>query len=467
MGTRKHYRYTGIRPGKTSGIWYIGYTDWRGVRHQKSFTGSEANAAKLRRYILVEQDKIRNGLQTPPEAPKAVVTLYQLWEAFEADRRLKIDSGSMEEASLARCRNTYNALLEYDPALKSRRLDKIWSTDFEGFKIHRQERGFAAEGVNTNLRGLRTLFNFAVDQGFIDKSPLKGILLVKVPHSDVRYLNEDELRSLYFTLEHLDLSILFQRDGRDLVLFLLYTGSRVGEALFPTFTWANNGQDALHFHQTKTSSARSIPKGEQIKEILEGRKHEAGGPFRFDKYAVYKRVKWVFEQAGIENASPHTLRKTAGSLFYLATRDIFATSRFLGHSSVNVTEKHYAGLIQSLQVENYRAFEEVVNPDSLYIRYSTGNVEQSSVKPPDIAEPVFSSEKEDFSSRTPDAIRTRDLRLRRPLLYPAELPGLNTARNYISIPLTTQRNVRRWSALTQFYQGCFSFVCDFSRLKLF
>ena len=201
METRKRYRYTGVRPGKASGTWYVGYTDWRGVRHQTTFTGSEADAAKLRRSILVQQDKIKAGLEAPPDAPSKVVTLHQLWEAFEADRRLKIDSGSMEESSLSRCRNTYAALLEYDLPIKSRRLDKIKPADFQGFKIYRQERGFAAEGINTNLRGLRTLFNFPVNQGFIDKSPLKGVLLVKVAHSDVRYLNEDELRSLYFAIE--------------------------------------------------------------------------------------------------------------------------------------------------------------------------------------------------------------------------------------------------------------------------
>ena len=45
----------------------------------------------------------------------------------------------------------------------------------------------------------------------------------------------------------------------------------------------------------------------------------------------------------------------------MATRDIFATSRFLGHSSVIVTEQHYAGLIQSLQVEYSRKFEDALN----------------------------------------------------------------------------------------------------------
>ncbi len=371
-------RHTGVRPGKNAGTWLVDWYDWRGVRHQKSFRGSEADAAKLRRSILVEQDKIRNGLQAPPEAPSRVVTLHQLWEAFEQDRRLKIDSGSMSKGSLERNRNTYNALLEYDPGLKARRLEKIAETDFEGFKIYRQERGFAPEGVNTNLRGLRTIFNFAVRKEYLRKSPLADVLPVKVTKSDVRYLNEDERAALYFAIERLDLNDEFQKDARDLALFYLYTGCRLSEALVPNLTWANNGQNAVHFKQTKTSTARSISKGEMVKEILESRKHEPHGPFNFTKDQVYTRVKWLMRQACIEGASPHTLRKTAGSMFYLATRDIFAASRFLGHSSVRVTEQHYAGLIQSLQIENYQKFEEVMKGDSLYIRYSDPKDHQSS-----------------------------------------------------------------------------------------
>ena len=97
-----------------------------------------------------------------------------------------------------------------------------------------------------------------------------------------------------------------------------------------------------------------------MKAVLEGRKTIAGGPFHFNKDQVYKRVKWMFEQAGIKDSSPHTLRKTAGAWYYMATRDIFATSKFLGHSSVVVTGQHYAGLIQSLQVEYTRMFEDTL-----------------------------------------------------------------------------------------------------------
>ena len=126
-----------------------------------------------------------------------------------------------------------------------------------------------------------------------------------------------------------------------------------------------------------------------VKEILESRKHEPDGPFNFTKDQVYTRVKWLMRQACIEDASPHTLRKAAGSMFNLATRDIFATSRLLGHSSVRVTEQHYAGLIQSLQIENYQKFEEVMKGDSLYIRYLDIKPHQSPPINPQLKSPDF------------------------------------------------------------------------------
>ena len=81
---------------------------------------------------------------------------------------------------------------------------------------------------------------------------------------DGGYLNEDELGSLQFAVEHLKLSKHWRSDARDLTLFYLYTGCRLHEALVPNLAWANDGQNALNFRQLKTSGARSRPKGEQI-----------------------------------------------------------------------------------------------------------------------------------------------------------------------------------------------------------
>ncbi len=63
------------------------------------------------------------------------------------------------------------------------------------------------------------------------------------------------------------------------------------------------------------------------------------------------------EKANIKDAAVHTLRKTAGAIYYKTNRDIFATSKFLGHSSVIVTESHYVGLIQSMEIEYANKFD--------------------------------------------------------------------------------------------------------------
>ena len=60
-------------------------------------------------------------------------------------------------------------------------------------------------------------------------------------------------------------------------------------------------------------------------------------------------------------ATTHDLRRTAGAWYYMATKDIFATSRFLGHSSVKTTEASYAGLINSLKIEYAQQFESLLN----------------------------------------------------------------------------------------------------------
>ena len=55
----------------------------------------------------------------------------------------------------------------------------------------------------------------------------------------------------------------------------------------------------------------------------------------------------LFVKAKISDANLHTLRKTAGALLIQAGVDIYRVSKFLGHSSVKVTEQHYVDLLQS------------------------------------------------------------------------------------------------------------------------
>ncbi len=101
----------------------------------------------------------------------------------------------------------------------------------------------------------------------------------------------------------------------------------------------------------------------------------------------------------------------------MATRDIFATSRFLGRSSVKVTEQYYVGLIQGLQVENAQYFETAL---TVWLQYGC-NFGTKQDKSGPIGKnlltkknPLSLDEKTGIIRSGIDEIRTRDLRLDRP-----------------------------------------------------
>lgn len=357
MGRRRKYRYPGVRPGKNPGAYRIEYYDWDNTRRTKVFHGSESDAARLRRSIIAKVDRIKNGLELPPARKKQPITFSELWKKFYNDNQIKVDSGSLEQSSLNRYKFSVNALFDYDLSLENKLIAEIDWKDFEGFKIHRQSSDYSPEGINTNLRNMRAIFNYAVRKGHLKENPLKDVTFIKTTKRDVRYLNENEMKNLQTVLNKIDLNDEYQKDAHDLVIFYLYTGARASEALFPNFTWDCLNKDTVRFPNTKMNVERTIPLTDSVKTVLNSRIDIQGGPFQFDIFKVYKRTASIFKKAGIKDVSTHTLRKTAGAYYYIATRDIFATSRFLGHSSVKVTESHYVGLIQSLQQEYSKQFD--------------------------------------------------------------------------------------------------------------
>jgi len=69
------------------------------------------------------------------------------------------------------------------------------------------------------------------------------------------------------------------------------------------------------------------------------------------RQALFHIVKNIFQKVGIDQ-SPHVLRKTGGTIFYLASNgDLISTQMFLGHASP-VTTRRYIG-IPSQKIKEY------------------------------------------------------------------------------------------------------------------
>ncbi len=152
----------------------------------------------------------------------------------------------------------------------------------------------------------------------------------------------DELKSLYKSIEEAD-----DNSASDLVTFYVQTGARCSEILPPKFTWENVDLDRnLITLIGKRKKRRSLLLNELTLEVLQRRSY-LPHPFDYSPSQVSRILKKYYKLSNIENASVHTLRKTCGSLLIQNGMDIYRVSRWLGHSTVEVTTRHYVDLLNS------------------------------------------------------------------------------------------------------------------------
>jgi integrase len=138
---------------------------------------------------------------------------------------------------------------------------------------------------------------------------------------------------------------------RPLVIFMIYTGARIGEALW--LHWRNVDLTRHHvaFPQTKNGDARGIPLHERVVVALANLPHRDGEVFRradglpyerpkrADDTSAGSRIKKAFagacKRAKIDDFSPHGCRHTWATWHYTANRDIDALMRLGGWKSVD------------------------------------------------------------------------------------------------------------------------------------
>jgi integrase len=136
---------------------------------------------------------------------------------------------------------------------------------------------------------------------------------------------------------------------RLLVTFLLYTGARIGEALWLNWRQVDLGRGHVSFLKTKNSEARGVPLHQDVIVELANLKYREGEVFRKPNGQPYvrprsmtdtsagSRISTAFRRAcrraGIENFRVHDCRHTWATWHYAANRDLGALMRLGGWKS--------------------------------------------------------------------------------------------------------------------------------------
>ena len=205
--------------------------------------------------------------------------------------------------------------------------------------------------ININLRAIRSMFNWGFKREMFAKNPFLN--------SDIRQYNIPETDpEAYFTVEEVKLILKTLKAENEnmwrMVYFALETGGRVTELLALTGDDIDFEKARVLFRgsTTKSGQRRYVPLlPEAIEEV---KKWNIGSNKKIFHWAhrsnpalnfrnLLKRLNLWNTNNGTR--SFHTLRHTYASHLLMSGVNIFIVSRWLGHSSVKVTEKHYGHLI--------------------------------------------------------------------------------------------------------------------------
>jgi len=326
------------KKAKHQPTWISDYLDENGIRRRRRLHCTKSVAETKHGLILNEIEKRKMGLSNGDN----YITIKELFKKYI----LASEVDAKSPLTIERIRNVSDVFLRI---IGSKTLMfEITSEHIENFKQIRlsektpKKTYLTKSGLNVELRHLKALFNWAVKRGLLNHSPFIGVDMIKVEIKPVRFLTNDELTDLF-----IQLNLANDIDTVELFTFYLQTGARRSEALPPKFTWNNvDFNTRLILLNGKFGKRRTLPLSSSLYEILLSRKSYKH-PFDFTVYHASNMAEKYFKLANIENASLHTLRKTCGSILVQQGLDIYRVSKWLGHSSVAVTEKHYIDLLQS------------------------------------------------------------------------------------------------------------------------
>jgi integrase len=237
----------------------------------------------------------------------------------------------------------------------SKPIDGITKADVEA--IREVRRPYGPIGCNRPFARLRHLFNWAIAEGFIERTPFErgGVSVIKLEtraeHFRQRRLAPgEEIALLAHAGPHL----------RALIVAALSTGCRRGELL--SLQWSQIRRDdhgdakwiALPAAKTKTNQARTIPIGPRLRAELAMRQPSPDGTDHPGDAYVFgnevgeqidsSKTAWVAtcRRAGVSGLRFHDLRREFACRLLESGAEQHDVRDFLGHANITTTSRYLA-----------------------------------------------------------------------------------------------------------------------------
>ena len=238
-----------------------------------------------------------------------------------------------------------------------REIESIERVDLEGFIEQEQDRGLRISTVRTRLACIIAFLHYLMEQEVISGSVLKRGIKLKLPEVLPRAINPVDVRKL--------LSVIDNIRDRALILLLLRTGIRIGEALGLRVNDLDiKGRKVHLFEGEKNSMGRVVYLSDDALFALRLwlRRRDHAKEFIFygwgDRPICYSTGRGLFmkylKRAGLDQKgyTVHCLRHTFASELLNAGMRLECLQPLLGHQDIEVTRR-YARLTDTTREQEY------------------------------------------------------------------------------------------------------------------
>jgi site-specific recombinase XerD len=215
----------------------------------------------------------------------------------------------------------------------------------ESFILNTYQR--AKYNAALQLRHLKAAFNRAIEWGYIEKNPFKGIKL-RIPENNPTFITKEELNTI----------VDKEKDSllKNIYLFGFNTGMRISEILNLEWSDLDLTQNIIRVRNkesftTKSKRERVIPIGKVVLEIINSIKenpeninskyifNKAGD--RLNSVFISKKFKKCVRLANLsESIHFHTLRHSFASHLVQKGTSLYILSKLLGHQQSSTTQKY-------------------------------------------------------------------------------------------------------------------------------
>jgi integrase/recombinase XerD len=340
----------------------------------------------------------------PVQQDEQPITLEQASSEFIADAEAR----NLKDKTVYKYRLLFRQLTEFAKSQGIRFLKELDQPALRKFRASWKDQNLAAQ---KKLERLRSFFRFSLQNGWISVNPASEIKSPKVTTRPTLPFTRDEMvRILTAIAEWIEEC---QTPGkanarrlRALVLLLRYSGLRIGDAVTCAVDRLANGKLRLYTQKTGTHVHCPLPEFvvkelEAIPKMSErywfwtgnGKPQTAIGDWqgrlldlfkdmKVKQFALANKIKAnearkALEAKGVKFAEGHAhrFRDTFAVELLLAGVPLERVSILLGHTSVKITEKHYAPWVRERQEQTEADVKRTWAQDPIALLESKGTPE--------------------------------------------------------------------------------------------